>query len=324
MRGKERIIGISRDSMSPIEDDGFVRIILLVIIAGLLLLACQQARASVSIVDDTGTKVTLKNPAMRIISLYGGLTETICAMGLCSRLVGCTKRDRWPIEVRSKPKVGTHMRPNIELIIGLKPDLVIQGSSRAEALLTVRQLRARGIPVATFHPYTFEGLFSEIDRLGILCGDREAARTLENHIKKRLDRIKTMVRGNRFRPRVFFEVSYPSLIAAGQKNIVNDIIRLAGGENIVKVNKRLVKYSFERILADDPDIYIVQTGPMNKSGHGIYSRPNFRLIGAIRNKHVLMVKEFLYSRPGPRSVQAVEELATYISSIQRKPGTRIP
>lgn len=293
-------------------------LLLILCVVFLPLASAHGESVPVSITDDFGNKVILKRPAERIITLYGGLTEIVCSLGLGPSLVGCTKRDNWPQEVRDKPRVGTHMRPNLELILGLRPDLVLQGSSRAEALLTVEQLRLRGIPVAVFNPVSFSGLFSTIERIGILSGRQKDAGRMVEQIGSRLDSISKKYPQVANRPKIFFEVSYPNLLSAGSLNIVNDIINKAGGENVVKVPKRLVRYSFEALLSDAPDVYIIQQGPMNRTITDLSKRPNFGLLPAVRKDRVLVVEEFLFSRPGPRSVEAVEQLAAYLHSGQEE------
>ncbi len=272
------------------------------------------AFSKITIIDDTGYKVMLKRPALRIVSLYGGITETVCALGFCERLVGVTKRDWWPREVQQKTKVGTHMRPNLEIILGLKPDLVIQGSVRPGSQIIVEKLRAMSIPVAIFNPVDFDSLFSEMKRIGILCGDEKGALHKIGMLKKQLFQIRKSLPLSK-RPKVIFEVSYPSLLVAGEKNFVTDIINMAGGINPVKKDKKLVKLSLEAIISLSPDVYIIQKGPMNHLETPPTKRPNFSTIMAVKNGRILIVDEFLFSRPTPRSVKAVKTLREYLYKI---------
>ncbi|NDY43650.1 ABC transporter substrate-binding protein, partial [Dissulfurirhabdus thermomarina] len=210
--------------------------------------------AAVRVVDDLGTDVVLERPAGRIVCLYGGLTEIVCALGLDGALVGCTRGETYPPSVRAKPRVGTHLRPNLELILGLAPDLVLQGGGRAEAAVTVARLRARGIPAAVFNPADFEGLFSTIRRIGVLTGRPAAARRLVADMERRLQAVRALVPRGAPRPKVFFEVNETSLIAAGARSIVDAVIEQAGGRNVVRVPKRLVRCDLEFLLAAAPDV----------------------------------------------------------------------
>ncbi len=280
----------------------------------LFFLSCSVCFAEITVTDDAGNRITLAGPAKRVVSLYGGSTEIVCAIGACASLVGVTKRDSWPHEVRRKPRIGTHMRPNLELILGLKPDLVLQGSSRPGSQMVVEKLKKMGVKVAIFNPTSFQALYSTINRISLLCGHASEGRELVDEMKRRIRNCAKRYPLKK-RPKVIFEVSYPSLLFAGKKNMVNDIIDKAGGQNTVTKAKKFVRYSLEQIIVDNPDVYIVQKGPMNRSGLLPSQRPNFNAIKAVRQRHVLVEDEFLFSRPGPRSVEAVEKLRRYLYSL---------
>jgi cobalamin transport system substrate-binding protein len=266
----------------------------------------------IEIVDDTGHKIRLKKPATRIIALYGAYNEILAAMGLESRIVGRTKTDVLPPSIVSRPSIGTHMRPNVELVLSLKPDLVIQGAGRRQAMIPVNQLRAQGLNVAVFNPATFSELFSVIEKLGRITGESGAAMRLTDDLKKRLADVKKKLTGASYVPKVFFEVRYPNLLAAGAQSIVNDVIEKAGGINCIALDKKLVRINMESLIACNPDFYVVQKGAMNRNPGSPEERPHFKVLSAVKNHNVLFVDEQVFSRPGPRSVEAVEQLARTI------------
>ena len=251
-------------------------------------------------------------PAKRIIALYGAYNEILAAMGLEGMLVGRTKADALPPSILTKPSIGTHMRPNMEIILGLKPDLVIQSAGRKEALAMVQQIREGGIPVAVFHPTRFAHLFSVIHRMGILTGEGAEASRLVDSINERLRKVEERLKGVGQRPTVFFEVRYPNLLGAGKGSIVHDIIQKAGGVNCITTDKTMVRIGMEALIRDDPDFYVVQVGPMNQNPSHPAERPHYRVLRAVKDKRILMVDEQVYSRPGPRCVDAVEALAAFL------------
>jgi iron complex transport system substrate-binding protein len=259
------------------------------------------------ITDDHGTTVPLAAPPQRIISLYGGLTEILSALGAGNRIVALTQGDE---TIKGVPTVGTHLQPNVEMILALKPDLVVQGGV-AKGIPALKRLEAARVPVAMFAPHDFVGLFSTITRLGILGGQTETAAALNRSMQAKLDDVAQHVVG-RPKPRVFFEVRELNLLAAGQGSLVNDIITRAGGDNLVSSPQKLTLYSLEALIQANPDVYIIQKGPMNRSPENIYTRPYFQELQAVKAHRVLVVSESLYSRPGPRSAEAVEELARFL------------
>jgi iron complex transport system substrate-binding protein len=278
------------------------------LLAGLLSLAPRLAApAALTVADDRGQVVRLPGPPQRIISLAGGLTDILAALGVADRLVGRIQGDR---TVEGVPTVGTHLQPNVEMILALKPDLVVQGWV-AKGLPALARLTAEGVAVALFDPRDFAGLFATIRRLGTLTGRETAAQALVAQLEARLGRVAREVEGKP-RPTVFFEVRYPNLLGAGRGSLVNDIITRAGGENVLTHPQKLVPFSLEALLALNPQVYVIQRGPMNKSPQDIHTRPNFQELTAVKQGRVLMVEEEMFSRPGPRAVAAVELLARYL------------
>jgi iron complex transport system substrate-binding protein len=257
--------------------------------------------------DDLGQEVSLAVPPQRIVSLYGGLTEVLAALGLADKLVAGIQGDN---RLANLPRVGTHLQPNVEMILALKPDLVVQGGV-AKGLPALRKLEAEGVPVAMFAPHDFPGLFSMIRRLGALTARSEAAASLIREMEDHLAQTARRLQG--LRPvRVFFEVRYLNLLAAGRGSMVNDIITRAGGVNVVESPQELTRFDLEALLHADPEVYVIQQGPMNKSPEDIYSRPYFKELRAVKARRVLLVDEGLFSHPGPRSAAAVEQLARFL------------
>jgi iron complex transport system substrate-binding protein len=289
----------------------FPRRIILCTLAALLIVPA-ISKAEVRIVDDLGQVIVLKEPARRIISLYGAYGEILFSMGLGDRLVARTRADRFPPAILEKPSVGTHLRPNMELVLGLEPDLIIQAHGKKYGHEVIRQIQQKGLTVASFQPASFTELFSVIHRLGILTGKEEAATTLVRHLQGRLDLLSQRLANNDRRPTVFFEVRYPNLLGAGQHSIVNDVILKAGGINCLQNSKKLVRINIETLVGYNPDVYVIQTGPMNRNPGDPKGRSNFQAIKAVREGRVLFVDEYLFSRPGPRSVDAVEKLAAFL------------
>jgi iron complex transport system substrate-binding protein len=273
----------------------------------LCLLAGVSPLRAATIQDDQGTSVTLTQPPQRIISLYGGLSEILVALGLAHQVVACTQGDG---TIKGIPTVGTHLQPNLEMILALKPDLVVQGGV-AKGLPVLKKLEVEKVPVAMFAPHDFPELFITITRMGKLTGREEKAADLVCRMQAKLQEAAQRVAG-KSKPRVFFEVRYENLLGAGKGSLVNDIITHAGGTNIVSSGRSLTPYSLEALIKSNPDVYIIQKGPMNRSPEDIYSRPYFQELRAVKNRRVLVVDEKLYSRPGPRSAEAVEELARFL------------
>jgi iron complex transport system substrate-binding protein len=273
----------------------------------LFLVLAGPVGAAVQIKDDRGQEISLAAPPQRLISLYGGLTEILAALGVADRVVARIQGDA---TLKNIPTVGTHLQPNVEMILALKPDLVVQDGV-PKGLPALRKLEAAGVPVAMFAPRDFAGLFNVIQRLGVLTGRTAEAAALNGKMQERLQEVARRVAGRK-PPRVFFEVRYHNLLAAGQGSLVNDIITRAGGVNIVDSPKKLIPFGLEALIQAQPQVYIIQQGPMNRSPEDIYTRPYFQELRAVKERRVLVVEESLFSRPGPRAAEAVERLARFL------------
>jgi iron complex transport system substrate-binding protein len=278
-----------------------------------LLLSAPGAAGQIQ--DDRGQVLNLAAPPQRIVSLYGGLTEILKALELADRVVARTQGDE---VIKSIPTVGTHLQPNVEMILALKPDLVVQGGV-PKGMAALKRLEGEGVSVAMFAPHDFPGLFSTIERLGALTGKSGTAAALKQAMEGKLQEVARRLAGRK-PARVFFEVRHLNLLAAGQGSMVNDIITRAGGRNIVTGPQRLLAYSLEALLKEDPEVYIIQQGPMNRSPEDIYTRPFFQELQAVKQRRVLIVEESLFSRPGPRSPDAVEQLARFLHPGAWQPG----
>ena len=273
-----------------------------------LLPAAQPVQA----VDGQGTVIRLEHPARRVVCLYGAFAELFQAMDLSDRLVARTTADAQVPGLEHLPSVGTHMRPSMELVVGLKPDLVIQLAGRSQAADAVAALRRHGLVVAVYNPTNFEELFAAIRSMSALSGAPRRAEQLVASMQARLDAVARHLGDVTQRPKVFFEIRSQSLLAAGRGGIVDDVIRRAGGDNALNSQKKIVRLGEEGLYGLDPDVYVVQRGPMNKNPLHPSQRPLYAQLRSVRQGRVLIVDERLYSRPGPLTVRAVEELAAFL------------
>jgi iron complex transport system substrate-binding protein len=276
------------------------------LLAALLLAA--PARAAVTATDDLGRQVSLPAPARRIVALYGAFNEILAGMGLTDRIVARTEADDKPAAIAGLPVIGTHMRPNLERVLAEKPDLVLQMAGRGEAVEAADRLAALGLPVMVLAINDFAGLFSAIERIGVLTGAPETAKSLEASLRRRLSAVAAAAPAGA-RPTVFFEVRSGSLLAAGKGSMVDAVITMAGGQNAVTVDKRIARLSDEELLRLAPEVCLTQRGPMNPEARPMAERPEYASLPCVKNGRAFVVEEAVFSRPGPGSVDAAEALA---------------
>ncbi|WP_346667799.1 ABC transporter substrate-binding protein [uncultured Desulfovibrio sp.] len=268
-------------------------------------------RSSITLSTQDGQGKGLPIPVRRVISLYGSFNEILLALGARDVIVARTAADEHLPELAGLPAIGTHMQPNAELIVARKPDVILQMKGRREAGSQTEHLRELGIPVLTFELNSLEDLYTVTLTLGRLVGREVEATNLVGQWRRRLAALRNSY-ATEPAVRVFFEAGSPNLLAAGKGSIVNDLINAAGGINVVDSPRKLVRLNEEAVLAADPDAYIYQVGPMNPAPQPVAERPHYRELRAVREGRILEVKEELFSRPGPRSIEAAEMLGHWL------------
>ncbi|WP_366938380.1 ABC transporter substrate-binding protein [uncultured Desulfovibrio sp.] len=275
----------------------------------------------VTATDDAGHTARFERPARRVIALYGAFNELLLALGARDALVARTAADGSLPELASLPAVGTHMRPNAELIAAQRPDLVLQLSGRDEARVQTEHLRELGFTVLSFELNSFEQMFAVTELLGRVTGREARARELLRDWRERLRGLRGRYAG--LQPvRVFYEVRYPNLLAAGAGGITGEILALAGGANVVRDGKKLVRFNEEALVVADPEAYVIQKGPMNPAPVPPADRVHYRNLRAVREGRVLVVDEARFARPGPRALDAAEELGDWLHPQARPAGAR--
>jgi iron complex transport system substrate-binding protein len=244
----------------------------------------------------------------RLVSLAPNITEIIYALGLGGELVGDTDNCDFPPQATSKPHVGTMVNPSLERIVALKPDLVL-GTPEANRRETADQLERLGIPVYGVAARTLAGTLASLDDLGRVLGQGAEAGALVAQLQARTDRVQKRIAG-RPRPRVLFVVWYRPLITVGPNTFIADVIRSAGGAPIgEKLRGEWPRLTLEELLPEDPSVILFPKTESFSPGLDDFRRlPGWKDLGAVKEGRMFFVSETIM-RPGPRLVDALEELA---------------
>lgn len=252
----------------------------------------------------------------RIVSTAPSITELLYALGLGDRIVGVDRFSRYPAEATRKPQIGDYAAPNLEVIASLRPTLVIiptnpvQLRQRLEALkLHVLEIDQEGIAA----------MYRSFRQVAEATSTTAKAEAVIDSIRKQLSLIRT--RAAVLRPtRIMFVVgrtpgSLDGLMVAGQASYLNEIIEIAGGQNVFKdASAAYPKVSLEEILARNPEV-IIDMGEMadtlgvtdaqKRNVAGLWNR--MASIAAVRGRRVHAVASDIFVVPGPRVVLAAQE-----------------
>ncbi|MGB7068988.1 MAG: cobalamin-binding protein [Pyrinomonadaceae bacterium] len=253
--------------------------------------------------DDLGRNVQLPVRIERAISLAPSLTESIFAVGAGDKLVGVTTYCNFPSEAQSIQKVSDTQTPNIETIVALRPQVVfVSTASQLEAFM--QTLEERNIAVFVTNSNSLEDVFQSVEQFGELFGTADQAEELVNTLNERLAAIKTKIAAEPSKS-VFLQISKEPLFTAGKDSFLTELVAIAGGRSVTaEVPSGYPKLSKETALALNPEALILSDSPDNQEPNDV-----FKNSPAIRNGRVYRINADIISRPGPRSIDALEEIA---------------
>lgn len=305
-------------------------IVLLLLVLMVSLARAQGAAANASpattgvrVTDDRGRTVALPQVPQRIVSLLPSLTETVCALDQCHRLVGVDRYSNYPASVQKLPKVGGGLDPNIEAIVALRPDVVVMSvSSRAG-----ERLEALGVKVVTLEPKTQADVQRVLVKMAQLLGQPDDAahkvwRVIDAAVSAAAQSLAPEARNTR----VYFEVSRGPY-GAGESSFIGETLTRLGVKNIVPASLGpFPRLNPEFVVRANPDLIMMG----NRSMQSMVPYPGWDTIKAVREQRVCVFgpdDSDTVVRPGPRMAEAARLMAQCINdkmARQTRPAAARP
>jgi iron complex transport system substrate-binding protein len=278
-----------------------------------LLILCGLSAQAVQVTDDRGVRVEIPRPPQRIVTLLPSLTETVCALGACSRLVAVDDFSNWPAPVAALPHIGGVDDARIESILALQPDLVLLSSS-ARAL---GRLESLGVPVLGFDLKTLHDVERVLGKVGeALAVDAAPVwQRIQHGIAAAAATVPPGSRG----VRVYVEVG--GGYAASASSHVGEMLARLGAANIVPGELGTVPLlNPEFVVRADPQLLVVPESNLRE----VRQRPGWARIGAVRQGRICVLAREegdVVMRPGPRLADAARVLARCLAA-PRQGGER--
>jgi len=269
----------------------------------LLMLLVSHAAQAFQVVDDRGVSVTFAQAPQRIVSLLPSLTETVCALGQCARLVGVDRYSNYPESVKNLPQVGGGLDPNIEAIVALKPDVVLMATSSRVG----ERLQSLGIKVVALEPKTHADVKRVLEKIGQVLAVTDAQniwRSIDAAISAAAQSLPKSVASTR----VYFEVN-PGPYGAGESSFIGETLTRLGVKNIIgpKLGP-FPKLNPEFVVRANPDVIMTA----ERSVDSMAQRPGWQSLRALR-EHRLCVfstdQSDVLVRPGPRMAEGARLMA---------------
>jgi iron complex transport system substrate-binding protein len=280
------------------------RLLLSAVLALLAITAGVSAHA-LQVVDDRGVTVTFAQTPQRIVSMLPSLTESVCAMAQCQRLVGVDRYSNFPESVKRLPSLGGGMDPNIEGIVALRPDLVlVSAASRASS-----RLEALGIQVVALETKTHADVRRVLHIVGVLLDVPEAQaamlwRTIDTSVSAAAQSLSPKAK----KTRVYFEVSRGPY-AAGEASFIGETLQRLGVQNVVPAALGpFPKLNPEFVVRANPDLIMMG----NRSMQAMLPYPGWASIKAVKEQRICVfgiVDSDVVVRPGPRMAEAARLMA---------------
>lgn len=276
----------------------------------------KQEAFPVTIKDSTGKDITIEKKPEKIVSLLPSITEILFALGLDEEIVGVSDYDNYPEAATKKEKVGSQDM-NLEKILALKPDVAfLQEYHLQNHANAVKQLEDAGITVVVpkGNQASFEDAYDVMQLIGKATGKEKEADKIITDMKEKVVAIKEQSTNVKEKKKVWVEVSpQPDIFTTGKNTFMNEMLEMIGAENVAAAQEGWVKMSEEEAVKLNPDVIITTYGYyVDKPAEQVLNRKGWAEVNAVKNKQVFDVDSDATTRPGPRLVDGVEELAKTI------------
>ena len=257
----------------------------------------------------------------RIISTAPGITEILFALGLGERVVGVTEYCRFPAQVAKLPKVGSWTTPNMEVILALKPDLIVVQRTTVHDAAKFNAVKLRTLEVKL---HEIADIYATVDAIGKAAGVSDRAAALNSRIRTELAEVRKRIESRPRVPMLFVVGRTPGalegMVAAGPKSYHDELITLAGGRNVLAdAPVSYVKVLHEELLARNPAVIVDMGEHAEASGISeaqmkkeIALWQRYKTVPAVRDNRVHIVANSIYVVPGPRVIECARELARFL------------
>ncbi len=269
-----------------------------------------KSNAPLIVKDEVGRTVEVPQPLKRIISLAPSVTETIYALGAQDRLVADTDVCNYPPAAQKLPKIGGPFTPNLEVIVSLKPDLVVAAANSGNRKEAVDALDLLHVPTYATNAKTVDDVLTSVVKLGDVLGVGEQGRVLSESLRARLQDLHHRL-DNVAPARVLFVVWQEPLISIGQETYIADALRRAGAESVIQAKQDWPHIGWEEVVRLQPAYLIFASAHPEEVMamlNGMKNLPGWRDLKAVEQNKIVIISEAI-NLPAPRLVDAIEELA---------------
>jgi iron complex transport system substrate-binding protein len=267
----------------------------------------------VTLTDDEGTAVTLAAVPQKIVSLTPATTEILFALGAGPRVVATTDFDDYPPAAVALPDVASYTAVDVEKIVGLGADLVVAGGNSFNPPEAIAKLREVGVPVLVVYAPDITGVLKDITLIGAAVGLPDAAADMTSTMQAGFDAVSAATSGLP-KPRTFYELdtSTGTIYTVADGSFSAEMVGLAGGLPITTGSATDFSIPLEKLITADPELILLGDGAYGVTADQVRGRDGWGVMTAVKDGAIRPVDDVIITRPGPRLVEGLRELAIAI------------
>ena len=272
----------------------------------LTLMLAAPCVASRTLTDETGRKVVVPDHPHRVICLMPSVTDVVFSLGADDDVVAISDYTKYPAAALKKPSVGDLIKPSIEMILSLHPDLVI-GMQPKGPMEVTDQLERVGIPIFLVDPHGIAGIFHSVESIGQALNRTTQADALIHTLQQRVDTVRARTKGQPA-PKVFMPIWYDPITTIGKNAFITEVIEAAGGRSVTDdLPTEWPQISMEVVLERAPEALLLVRGGKTTL-QVLQNRPGWSSMTAIKEHRAYYVDDRI-NFASPVAIDALEDLA---------------
>jgi iron complex transport system substrate-binding protein len=281
----------------------------LILAATLALALPAHAAEPITVHDAFNRSVTLPAPPQRIVPIFASNTEIVASLGLADRIVGIESFTRYPREVLDRPLVGGRLGFSVDVLVALKPDLVVVTPSRQAANQLIDPMERLGVPIVVFLQRSVPEILANIRLMGRIAGVPERGEEVAARYEARLAAVRRRVEGLKPPSTIMItgRLGNGLLLVAREGTYTGDAMAMAGARFALPGTATIAQVSPEAILNADPDVLLWAGNERDLKD--LVARPGWADMRAVRTRRAHAVSRVELLIPGPRTIDGIEHLA---------------
>ena len=296
------------------------RLLLLCLAAFWCLTACAvkdapESAAGSVLVDPSGAQIRVPARVDTLAVLGPSLAEMVAALGYGEKVAACDASSVGVEGLKEDALVLDLVSPDMEQLFVLKPDvLFVTNLSLYDQENPYQTLIDAGTCVVCVPTSdSIADIQSDIAFVASVLGAEEKGQEVIRAMQEQVDQIARIGKTIKDKKTVYFEIAAaPGMYSFGDGVFLNELLELAGAENILASESGWIGVTEEAVVSADPDVILTNVDYLEDPVGEILSRPGWEAVAAVRDKAVYSIDKVASSRPDQNVVKALRQIAAAV------------